>query len=350
VNLNSYYSLKPLIPRRLQIQLRRQMVRRLARRSRGIWPITESAVNGPPVSPCWPDGKRFAIVLTHDVEQEGGLKRCEDLADLEEERGLHSAFGFVPRRYQTPEQLRRGLAERGFEVMVHDLYHDGKLFRGPRRFTERSAAINEFLQEWGTKGFSSGAMHHNLPWMCQLDIDYSISTYDVDPFEPQACGLGRIFPLWVQPPDGDQCGFIEMPYTLPQDFTIFVLLEEQSNAIWRRKLDWIAAKGGMALIKTHPDYMLFPGEGKRMDGYPVERYTDLLEYMTARYRDDAWFALPSEVARHWRGLKLAGNENAIDCGSMFCASCRQAHADGWLSQSCRYQDELACEPARSRAG
>ena len=57
------------------------------------------------------------------------------------------------------------LADRGFEVMVHDLHHDGKLFRNWQSFTEKSKAINEYLLKWGTRGFSSGAMHHNLPWI-----------------------------------------------------------------------------------------------------------------------------------------------------------------------------------------
>ena len=327
-----YYGLKPLIPRWLQLVLRQSRARHQYRNSNN-WPIWEEAGNPPPAWSGWPGGKRFAIVLTHDVEQEGGLVHCRDLADLEEERGLRSAFGFVPRRYRTPEGLRRTLVDRGFEVMVHDLHHDGKLFRNRRIFAERSTAIDEYLREWGTRGFSSGAMHHNLPWISQLDIDYSISTYDVDPFEPQACGLGRIFPYWVQSPEGDGRGFVEMPYTLPQDFTLFALLGERTNAIWRRKLDWIADKGGMALIKTHPDYMAFRGDNKRMDSYPVELYTDFLDYIRSRYGAEFWLAQPSEMARYWRGLRPPEKiDNSIASAATFCASCKRAHAEGWLSQ------------------
>jgi peptidoglycan/xylan/chitin deacetylase (PgdA/CDA1 family) len=340
-----FYTLKPVVPRWMQIKVRRQMALRLQRRNHYCWPIAEPAGALPPGWPGWPDGKRFAVVLTHDVEMPSGVSRCEQLASLEEERGLRSAFGFVPLRYETPERLRRTLSERGHEVIVHDLYHDGKLFRNWRKFAERRGPINEFLQRWETRGFSSGAMLHNLPWISQLNIDYSISTYDVDPFEPQSCGSGRIFPYWVQSPDGEGHGFVELPYTLPQDFTLFILLGEQSNAIWRRKLDWIAAKGGMALIKTHPDYMVFPQERKRIDGYPVELYTDLLDYVSARYGDEAWFAQPSEVARYWRGLQLASKENAIAWRETFCASCRQAHADGWLSQSCPHPQSPERESA-----
>jgi hypothetical protein len=322
--------MKPLMPRRLQLALREWRARR-QRRYSSTWPIWEEAGSPPPGWSGWPEGKRFALVLTHDVELKGGVSRCEQLADLEEARGFRSSFGFVPLRYETPEGLRRTLADRGFEIIVHDLYHDGKLYRTRRIFEQRRGPINEFLRRWETRGFSSGSMHHNLPWITELDIDYSTSTYDVDPFEPQRCGLGRIFPSWVQALNDAGRGYIEMPYTLPQDFTLFTLLGEPSNAIWRQKLDWIAAKGGMALIKTHPDYMVFPKERKRIDGYPVGLYTDLLDYIIQRYGDEAWFALPCEVARYWRGLRFKNKENLIACRETFCPSCRQAHADGWLN-------------------
>ncbi len=326
-----YYTLRPAVPRRLQLRAR-QWRASYQRQRAHAWPVCEGTGTVPPGWSCWPGGKRLAIVLTHDVERRAGVARCHALADAEERRGLRSAFGFVPLRYNTPEALRESLRSRGFEIMIHDLRHNGKLFRDAETFAKEGAAVNEFLKQWGAQGFSSGSMHHNLPWISRLNIDYSISTYDVDPFEPQACGSNRIFPYWVQAPYGEARGFVEMPYTLPQDFTLFVLLKEKTNAIWQDKLDWIAEKGGMALIKTHPDYMIFPSDGPRADGYPVSLYTDLLDYITARYGDDAWFAQPSEVARYWRTLRTTV-ENPIEWSNNFCGSCQQAHRDGWLRQA-----------------
>jgi glycosyltransferase involved in cell wall biosynthesis len=323
-----YYSLRPVIPRRLQLRAR-QWRARYQRQKADSWPVSKSAGNAPPGWPGWPGGKRFAIVLTHDVEREAGVARCNKLADAEERRGLRSAFGFVPLRYDNPQVLRESLRCRGFEIMVHDLRHNGKLFRDPKTFDEEGAAVSEFLRQWQARGFSAGSMHHNLPWISRMDIEYSVSTYDVDPFEPQACGSNRIFPYWVQAPGSETHGYVEMPYTLPQDFTLFVLLKERTDAIWRHKLDWIAEKGGMALIKTHPDYMIFPDEPPRADGYPAHLYTDLLDYVTERYGSEAWFAQPSEVARYWRSLKPTA-ENPIEWSETFCASCQQAHRDGWL--------------------
>ncbi|MCZ2074422.1 MAG: hypothetical protein LC130_05405 [Bryobacterales bacterium] len=303
------------------------------RQNRTCWPIWEPAGTPPPAWPGWPEGKRFALVLTHDVELNYGVSRCGQLANLEEERGFRSAFAFVPRRYKTPETLRHTLTKRGFEVMVHGLYHDGKEYHSRKVFEQRRAAINDFLTRWDTRGFASPSTHHNLPWISELNIDYDISTYDTDPFEPHPCGTGRIFPYWVQSPTGEGHGFVEMPYTLPQDFTLFILMREQTNEIWRKKLDWIAQKGGMALVKTHPDYMAFHEADKRRDRFPVDFYTEFLDYARARYGKEVWSALPSEVARYWRSLCFtdAGVSNVIPPRETLCTTCRQALIAGWLN-------------------
>jgi hypothetical protein len=46
--------------------------------------------------PGWPEGKKFAFVLTHDVENCAGLANYRSLAHLEIELGFRSSFNFVP--------------------------------------------------------------------------------------------------------------------------------------------------------------------------------------------------------------------------------------------------------------
>jgi hypothetical protein len=133
----------------------------------------------------------------------------------------------------------------------------------------------------------------------------------------------------VQSP-GDRKGFVEMPYTLPQDFTLLVLLREQNNAIWRKKLDWIAAKGGMALLNTHPDYMSLNATDRRFDRYPVELYTDLLDYVRERYGSEVWIARPSEVAAYWKDLQPLSTGNGVQPHPELCKTCYQAHSEGWV--------------------
>ena len=94
-------------------------------------------------------------------------------------------------------------------------------------------------------------MHHNLEWLHELNIAYDLSTFDTDPFEPQADGVATIFPFWVAH-NGHDSRYLEMPYTLVQDFTLFILMKENCTRLWQTKLDWIVERGGMALLNTHP--------------------------------------------------------------------------------------------------
>ena len=91
-----------------------------------------------------------------------------------------------------------------------------------------------------------------------------------------------------------------MPYTLPQDFTLFILMKEKNIDIWKKKLDWIAEKGGMALFISHPDYMNFNKQKIGNEEYTVEFYTEFLEYIKNRYKDQYWHILPKDIARFWQ--------------------------------------------------
>jgi hypothetical protein len=219
--------------------------------------------------------------------------------ELERELGFRSSFNFVPEGdYTTPSELRAELTEKGFEVGVHDLRHDGKLYRSKKEFLHAAERINAYLEEWNAAGFRSGFMHHKLDWLHALKIKYDMSTFDVDPFEPQPDGVHTIFPFWVEDQsrraDGQKRGYWELPYTLPQDFTVFTILGEKSIEIWKRKLDWIAEHGGMALLNVHPDYVSF---SRAANGhFSADYYRDFLEYAASEYSGQFWNALPREIA------------------------------------------------------
>ena len=51
--------------------------------------------------PGWPEGKRFAFVLTHDVEGLKGVSRVEQLMDLEIRDRLPLLLQFCARRDRT---------------------------------------------------------------------------------------------------------------------------------------------------------------------------------------------------------------------------------------------------------
>ena len=291
-----YYYLKPYIPWRIRIALRRWRAKRLRSSYGRCWPILEAAGKVPEKWQGWPGGKQFAFVLTHDVEGRKGLDRCIQLSELDARCGFRSAFNFVPEGdYVVTPELRGRLKTNGFEVGVHDLNHDGFLYRSRETFEIKAQQINRYLKEWNAEGFRSGFMHHNLAWFEDLNISYDASTFDTDPFEPQPDGVDTIFPFWV--PGSNGRGYVELPYTLIQDFNLFVILKEKTIDIWKKKLDWIAAKGGMALLIVHPDYTNFSSNGLGGDEFSVALYEEFLGYVKQKYAGMYWQALPHEVAQ-----------------------------------------------------
>jgi hypothetical protein len=100
--LSLYYRLKPFIPRWLQIAVRGVLVRRKRRRVGDIWPIDPRSATPPPGWAGWPDGKKFAFVLTHEALLQDSLVR---FFRPEDEEGLARAM--VEMVYD--EELRRRL-------------------------------------------------------------------------------------------------------------------------------------------------------------------------------------------------------------------------------------------------
>ncbi|MGB9706865.1 MAG: glycosyltransferase [Microgenomates group bacterium] len=94
--------------------------------------------------------------------------------------------------------------------------------------------------------------------------------------------------------------FVELPYTLPQDHLLFILLQEKDISIWKKKLDWIAEKGGMALLGVHPDYLNFDGEKNNLEEYPSYFYENFLGYIKEKYNGQYWNPLPGDITNYYR--------------------------------------------------
>ncbi len=294
-----YYGMKPLIPRPLQLALRKRYALVQQQTSFPAWPIETvmlrlidnflvSTMKLAAVSELhriapWPDGNRCAFVITHDVELSGGLARAPELAGLERSYGVVSSWNLVPERYPIDWRIVDLLRAGGFEIGVHGLHHNGKLFNSRRHFRRSAAVINRYVREWGAEGFRSESTLRNPDWMPELAVQYDSSFPDTDPYEPQPGGCCTIWPYFIG-------NIVELPLTMPQDHTIFEILGLEDISIWRQKADWIMGQGGMVLLNIHPDYIF---EGKRLALYE--------EFLLHMKRSEAvWQALPRDVARWWR--------------------------------------------------
>lgn len=286
----AYYRLRPLIPLRL-----RQLLQR--RRALGVhvaddWylphefmrSLTRALADGSTeiVHP-WPDGAPSALVLTHDVETAAGLRGIPKIAAIEERLGLRSSWNLVPYKYRIDLGLVDDLRDRGFEIGIHGYNHDGRLFASPAIFRRRAPAIDEALRKYQAVGFRAPMVHRDLDAIQMLDVDYDASCFDVDPFQAMPGGIGGIWPCLVN-------DLVELPYTMPQDHTLFVGLGQQTTAAWKHKLAFVRRNTGMALMLTHPDYLDSPSR--------LQLYADVLAF--AKDSGDDWHALPRDVAAWWR--------------------------------------------------
>lgn len=302
--------MKSLLPRWLEIGIRQKIAQRKLASVQAVWPILESAGAPPPGWKGWPEGKQFSFIITHDVDTQRGLDRCLQIADLEERLGFRSAFFFVPiGRYLIPKTLRDELVHRGFEVGVHGLYHDWRTFTIRRVFDQRAPLINQYLQDWGAVGFRAPSMIRNLDWIQELNVEYDASTFDTDPFEPQPEGLGTIFPVWING-RGTRTGYVELPYTLPQDHTLFTLLQAKNTDIWLRKLDWIANHNGMAACDIHPCYSDISENSRADNLYPLSFYENFLRHVKEAYNGRYWHVLPRNLAHWWSSEYCAARSSA----------------------------------------
>jgi hypothetical protein len=286
------------MPRATQIWLRRRVAQTQQRPTFPRWP-TETAVSNffdllfalvsrvanapvPRIAP-WPDGHTWALVLTHDVEQQVGYARIDDVLEVERSRGLRSSWYFVPRRYRVePSDLQR-LQDAGNEVGVHGLYHDGRDLSSLSQLRKRLPAMREAADLWGAVGFRAPALHRRWEWMPLLGFDYDTSFPDTDPYEPMPGGCCSWLPFFID-------DLVELPVTLPQDHTLFVILGHRDESLWVEKADVLRASGAMALIDTHPDYLL--------DRQILAAYSGFLDRVGSD--TNVWRALPREVTDWWR--------------------------------------------------
>jgi hypothetical protein len=310
--MRTYYRVRPALPRSAQISMRRALSHIQRRRVFPRWPIEPALhdlyavlfryvahINGEPIPSIalWPGGYTWALVLTHDVETSDGYQNLNLLRDIELRTGHRSAWNFVPKRYKVEDAVIGELAEQGFEVGVHGLLHDGRDLESEEMVRQRSPEMRAYAERWHARGFRSPATHRQWDLMPMLGFDYDSSYPDTDPFEPQAGGCCTWLPYFNR-------DLVELPITLPQDHTLFVILGERSEQTWMEKATYLRSRQGMALLITHPDYML--------DSAKLAAY----ERFLGAFGDDSgvWRALPGDVNDWWRrraASKIVANGDGL---------------------------------------
>jgi hypothetical protein len=298
-----YYYLRPMLPTILRHQAQRMYFKDWKKISFPCWPVDRTvdrmlekllvlsfkarSVNRIPFIWFWPDGAQSCAIMTHDVETVRGRDFCSRLMDLDDAVGIKASFQIVPEnRYQVSENLLDTIRERGFEINVQDLNHDGCLFDSHDQFLRRAERINYYGRKYGARGFRSAVLYRKVDWYGALDFSYDMSIPTVAHLEAQRGGCCTLMPFFV----GEM---VELPLTTTQDYSLFHILQDYSTSVWKKQVSLIEENHGLASFLVHPDYLL--------DKRAQDTYKALLECL-AQLRDDRkmWIALPREVDKWWR--------------------------------------------------
>ena len=235
----------------------------------------------------WPNGATSCAIMTHDVETTAGRDFCTSLMDIDDEFGIKASFQVVPEsRYEVPESYLESIRNRGFEVNVQDLNHDGHLFRSKKEFLARAVKINEYRTKFKAEGFRSAILYRRQEWFDTLDFSYDTSVPNVAHLDPQRGGCCTVMPYFVG-------NLVELPVTTTQDYSLFHILGEHSIELWKQQIELILAKYGLINFIIHPDYII--------DQEERATYEALLAYLKElRAQRNLWMPLPRDAASWWR--------------------------------------------------
>lgn len=235
----------------------------------------------------WPEGASSCAIVTHDVETELGRNFCPTLMDIDDRFGIKSSFQIIPeQRYDVSPEFLTSIRKRGFELAVHDLNHDGHLYRDRGEFLERAVKINSYGKQFEAQGFRAAVLYRKQLWYDALHFSYDMSVPNVAHLDPQRGGCCTVMPYFLG-------NILELPVTTTQDYTLFYILNDFSIDLWKKQIEIIMEKHGLISFIVHPDYVVRPSERAIYEG--------LLGFLS-RLREEkgVWVATPGEVNSWWR--------------------------------------------------
>jgi hypothetical protein len=298
-----YYMFRPLLPVGFRRHLQRAYLGDWTKIAFPGWPVdhsVDSILHGCmqlmlrnqrlekiPFIWFWPEGAAACAIMTHDVETAEGRDYCSNLMDMNQSFGMPASFQVVPEeRYDVTERYLDSIRERGFEVNVQDLNHDGRLYRDRIEFLRRAAKINEYGRRFKAAGFRSAVLYRRQEWYSDLDFSYDMSVPSSGHLEPQRGGCCTVMPYFVG-------SVLELPVTTTQDYSLFNYVRTHSIDLWQTQIDLILRKHGLMSFIVHPDYIIGRKEG--------DTYQQLLACLRSLQSErNVWMPTPGEVDSWWR--------------------------------------------------
>ena len=250
--------------------------------------------------PLWPEGKQYAVTLSHDIDTDYCFRfpaLLEKVRALDEAAGMRSAWMIVTRLLAAGRRALDDLYAAGHEIGFHDARHDHRLpFLHPVRMAERIAEATALIDAYGTTGFRSPSYLRSPALYQALDgiLQYDMSMHDViEGFcRPRRRheGCSTCLPFFVEGTD-----VLEIPTTVPEDWYFDSQGCADPQSVLRNQLRSVVSikqRGGVAGILTHPE----PELATLPDWLDI--YHELLAQLSGD--SEAWVARPCDINRHWR--------------------------------------------------
>ena len=356
---NLYYAIRPLLPVHVRRYLQMLHLRDWETISFPSWPVDFSVDNlirhlmllsirsgredRVPFIWFWPDGHSGSAIITHDVETQEGFEHCSALMEIDDAFAVKASFQIVPEeRYLIRPALMEEMRKRGFEICVHDLNHDGHLYRNREQFLRRAAKINAYGREFGAIGFRAAVLYRKQIWYDALQFSYDMSVPNVAHLDPQRGGCCTVMPYFLN-------GILEIPVTTIQDYSLYHILKDFSLSLWKKQTQLILEKHGCMSFIIHPDYIRQPRE--------LDVYKKLLAYLNElRSEQNVWIATPGEVNHWWRqraAMRLVETSQGWRIEGEGCERARIGYAreeNGLLVLSCDDRSHTGQVVANEAAG
>jgi len=298
-----YYAVRPFLPRTASKHIQRLNLMGWKKHTFPGWPVDRtvellyerlllllleaSGIRRVPFIWFWPQGHASCVVMTHDVETEAGRNYCPQLMDIDDDFGIKASFNVVPEgSYSVSPDYLASIRDRGFEIGIQDLHHDGRLFDNRDEFLRRARLINQYAIRYGAKGFRAAVLYRNPIWYDALKFSFDMSIPNTARLDPQRGGCCTVMPYFI----GE---ILELPVTTTQDYTLFHLLREDSIDLWKEQIRLILDKNGLISFIVHPDYVIH----EQLHSL----YKQLLGHLgELEAQTNIWKALPSELDGWWR--------------------------------------------------
>lgn len=252
-----------------------------------------------PHEPLWPEGKRCAVVLTHDIDTNYCFRRpnvLENFVDMEARRGLCSTWIVVSSLLDEGRAALDELHRLGNEIGFHSHRHDHRLaFLSPQAIRNELRQMLPLRERYGTSGFRS-PNYLRTPRLFRVVDEFAEYDATVPSFarcmsamSPRTDGCSTCWPFVLEGTD-----LIELPNTLMEDLALEFEGCTPGECVRRQRnmVDVLRDRQSLISVCTHPEPQLTARPEWR------EAYRQFVDSVAGI--PDVWHARAVDVCRHWR--------------------------------------------------